>query len=192
MLNNGQWTTVNCKIVKLSNYEIVNMKACSTFYVILLGVIFVTLAACDPKPKETEVPYTELKHYFLRNDAEIPTNPKIDTQEQFDSLFGMARVMGAEGQPTHVDFERQFVIAVVLPITNQQTELNNAHLYTTYDLLGHSILRLKYNVHRDEDTLSYSMQPILLIAVDRQHDAERIDLCEVEDVVDQYDANVKQ
>ena len=163
------------------------MKSHSFFSILLSGLFLVTLAACDPQPKETEVPYTELKHYFFRNDAELPSNPRIDTQERFDSLFGMARVMGAEGQPTRVDFERQFVIAVVMPITNQQTELDDAHLYATHDLLGHSILRFKYSVHRDVDTLSYSMQPILLIAVDRQHDAERIDLCEVEDAVGQRD-----
>ena len=150
-------------------------------YIMLSTLFLVTLAACDPKPKETEVPYTELKHYFLRNDAEMPTNPKIDTQEQFDSLFGKATVMGAEGQPTHVDFERQFVIAVVLPITNQQTELDNAHLYAYKDLLGYSHLWFRYSIHRDEDTLSYSIQPILLIAVDRKYDAEHIDLSEVED-----------
>lgn len=157
------------------------MKARSIFSIMLSGFLLVTFTACDPQPKETEVPYTELKHYFFRNDAELPSNPRIDTQERFDSLFGMARVMGAEGQPTRVDFERQFVIAVVMPITNQQTELDDAHLYATHDLLGHSILRFKYSVHRDEDTLSYSMQPILLIAIDRQYDGERIDLCEVED-----------
>lgn len=168
------------------------MKVRNLFPMMLLALSLVAFVACDPKPVQTEVPYTQLQNYFFRNDADLPTNPKIDTQERFDSLFGMARVMGAEGQPTRVDFESQFVIAVVMPITNQQTELDNAHLYATYDLLGHSILRFKYSVRRDEDTLSYSMQPILLIAVDRQYDAERIDLCEVEDVVGQYDANVKQ
>ena len=158
------------------------MKSCSMFFSFMLLVfLLVTLAACDPKPQETNVPYTELKNYFFRNDAEIPTNPKIDNQEQFDSFFGMATVMGAEGRPTDVDFERQFVIAVVLPVTNQQTELDGERLYAWTDLLGYSNLQFDYSVDRNSDTLSYTMQPVLLIAVDRQYDAKNIYLREVVD-----------
>ena len=158
------------------------MKSRSIFFsFMLLSFLLVTLVACDPKPKETNVPYTELKNYFFRNDAKIPTNPKIDSQEQFDSLFGMATVMGVEGQPTAVDFERQFVVAVVLPVTNQQTELSCKRLYTYKDLLGYANLVFEYSVDRDSDTLSYTMQPVLLIAVDRQYDAECISLSEVMD-----------
>ena len=155
------------------------MKSHSFFSILLSGLFLVTLAACDPQPKETEVPYTELKHYFFRNDAEIPTTPKIDTREQFDSLFGMAAVMGTEGQPTAVDFERQFVVAIVLPVTNQQTELDGERLFAWTDLLGHSNLQFDYSVDRDSDTLSYTMQPVLLIAVDRQYDANLIYIREV-------------
>lgn len=151
------------------------------FSVTLLTLFLVTLVACDPKPQETEVPYTELKNYFFRNDAEIPANPKIETREKFDSLFGMATVMGTEGLPTDVDFERQFVIAVVLSVTNQQTELDGERLFAWKDLLGYSNLEFDYSVIRDSDTLSYTMQPVLLIAVDRRYDAENIYLHEVTD-----------
>ena len=157
------------------------MKRRYIFLYILLNLLFITLIACDPKPEEREVPYTELKNYFFRNDAKIPTNPKIDTQEQFDSLFGMATAMGAEGRPTKVDFERQFVVAIILPVTNQQTEFGDAHLYAYTDLLGYTNLNFAYSVNRDIDTLSYSMQPIMLIAVDRKYDAEKIYLQEMTD-----------
>ena len=157
------------------------MKTCNIFFSFtLLALFLMTLVACDPKPRETEVPYTELKNYFFRNDAEIPANPKIETREQFDSLFGMATVMGTEGQSTDVDFERQFVIAVVLPVTNQHTELDDERLFAWKDLLGHSNLQFDYSVNRGDDTLSYTMQPVLLIAVDRQYDADNISLCEAE------------
>lgn len=146
-----------------------------------LGLFLFVLAACDRKPVMTEVPYAELKNYFFRNDAQMPSNPKIDTQEQFDSLFGMAPLMGPEGRPTPVDFERQFVISVVSPVTNRQTELYAEHLYAYKDLLGGSHLDFQYSANRAADTLSYTMQPILLIAVDRQHDAEYVSLSEVVD-----------
>ena len=157
------------------------MKPRNIFSLMSLGLFLLVLAACDSKPVMTEVPYTKLQNYFFRNDAQIPTNPKIDTQEQFDSLFGMATLMGPNGQPTPVDFERQFVVSVVLPVTNQQTELYGEHLYAYKDLLGKSNLYFWYSANRGSDTLSYTMQPILLIAVDRQHDAEYISLKEVVD-----------
>ncbi len=153
----------------------------SFFSSVAMLAVALLFASCDPKPVMTEVPYTKLQNYFFRNDAQIPTNPKIDTKEQFDSLFGMAPVMGADGKPTPVDFERQFVISVVLPVTNQQTELYGEHLYAYKDLLGKSNLYFWYSANRGSDTLSYTMQPILLIAVDRQHDAEYISLKEVVD-----------
>ena len=153
----------------------------SFFASVAMLAVALLFASCDPKPVMTEVPYTKLQNYFFRNDAQIPTNPKIDTKEQFDSLFGMAPVMGADGKPTPVDFERQFVISVVLPVTNQQTELYGEHLYAYKDLLGKSNLYFWYSANRGSDTLSYTMQPILLIAVDRQHDAEYISLKEVVD-----------
>ena len=148
---------------------------------LLIAFAAIVAVACDPKPESTEVPYTELKHYFFRNDAEIPANPKIDTQEQFDNFFGMAAVMGADGRPTAVDFAKQFVIAVVLPVTNQETEIDDERLLYYKDLLGGTNLDFCYRVDRDEDTLSYSMQPIMLIAVDRQYEADNVYLQEVMD-----------
>lgn len=155
------------------------MKTRNIFSSLLLALSLVVLAACDSKPVMTEVPYTKLQNYFFRNDAQIPTNPKIDTKEQFDSLFGMATLMGPNGQPTAVDFEHQFVVSVILPVTNQLTELDDKHLYAYKDLLGHSHLDFCYTAERGSDTLSYKMQPVLLIAVDRQYDAEKVSLSEV-------------
>ncbi len=158
------------------------MKPRNIFSLMSLGLFLLVLAACDSKPVMTEVPYTKLQNYFFRNDAQIPTNPKIDTQEQFDSLFGMATLMGPNGQPTAVDFERQFVVSVILPVTNQPTELYDEQLHSYKDLLGHSNLLFCYSAKRGSDTLSYKMQPILLIAVDRQYDAEHVS---IKDVVDE-------
>ena len=104
------------------------------------------LLACDPAPKHEEVPYTKLERYFFKNNAEIPTNPKIDTREQFDSLFGMATVMGPNGRPTEVDFAKQFVIAVVLPVTNQETEIDGERLMSWNDLLGGLNLEFQYSI----------------------------------------------
>ena len=69
------------------------------------------------------VPYSIAQGYFLRNDVDsLPLNRFI-TREQFDSVFGMAAVMGENGMPTPIDFDRQFVIAVDAPVTNRITSI---------------------------------------------------------------------
>ena len=155
------------------------MKTKNLFLMISILCIAVFVAACDSKPMESEVPYTELKRYFFRNDAEMPTNPKIETRERFDSLFGVASVLG--GLPTEIDFARQFVIAVVLPATNKDTKIEGKSLLYRKDLLGKPELTFEYDVQRDEEPLSFTMQPILLIGVDRKYKADKVSVREIVD-----------
>ncbi len=113
----------------------------------------------------TNIDYTIAMNYFLRNDAKIPESPKITTREQFDSLFGMATTMGEKGKPTAIDFDKQFVIAVITNKTNVDTEL----LPLTLTKSGGK-LTFHYK-HTEGEQLTYVMQPILLVIVDKKHDA---------------------
>ena len=116
----------------------------------------------------SNVPYTELDHYYFKNGQDIPGNPKLDTEEAFASLFGMAPVMGESGKPTPVDFSKEFVIAVVYPVTEYHTELapeslclENGELVFTYtETVG--------------EKQSWSMQPILLVKVSRKYETETV------------------
>ena len=116
----------------------------------------------------SDVPYTELDHYYFKNGQDIPGNPKIDTEEAFASLFGMAPVMGESGKPTPIDFSKEFVIAVVCPVTEYHTELDpeslrmeNGELVFTYtEAVG--------------EKQSWSMQPILLVKVSRKYETETV------------------
>lgn len=116
------------------------------------------------------IPFEEVKNYFFRNDAAIPENPLIDSSEQFERLFGAAAFMGRNGQPTPVDFDREFVIAVVNPVTDCLTELapesireENGELVFTYqETIG--------------EQQSWTMQPVLLVKVDRKFMTESIRL----------------
>ncbi len=120
-----------------------------------------------------DVPFEVVKNYFFRNDDEIPASPLITTQEQFDSLFGAAAFMGKDGQPTHVDFDRQSVIAVVLPETDIETTLRPLSLTRS----GGS---LTFTYGKEEnDKLSYTIRPVLLVATDMAEGAESVVLkCE--------------
>ena len=157
-----------------------------TLIVLSCGLLLL-LASCNGQRMEKEtatisseqtsvkkVPYIEAEHYFFRNGAQMPENPKINTREEFESLFGMAAVMGTNGRPTPIDFDKQCVIAVVLPVTNKDVELDDERL--TDD--GQS-LTFEYHASYDEDVLSFEMQPILLIVVDRKFERENVVLKEV-------------
>ena len=123
------------------------------------------LVSCtDPK----DVPYTELEHYFFKNGQDMPDNPKIDSEEGFVSLFGMAPILGESGKPTPVDFEKEFVIAVVNPVTAFNTEVKPESLR-----MENGELVLTYNETVGEKQ-SWLMQPILLVKVSRKYETETV------------------
>ena len=131
---------------------------------LLLAGIMALVSCSGPK----DVPYTELDHYFFKNGQALPDNPKIDTEEAFASLFGTAPLMGESGKPTPVDFGKEFVIAVVKPVTEYETELEpealrkeNGELVFTYN-------------EKVGERQSWTMQPILLVKVSREYETETV------------------
>ncbi len=68
--------------------------------------------------KLADIPFSIAKNYFVKNSVASLDNPKIETVEKFDEIFGMATTMGEDGKPTEIDFAKQYVIAVVLPETD--------------------------------------------------------------------------
>ncbi|MBK8626492.1 MAG: hypothetical protein IPN86_13270 [Saprospiraceae bacterium] len=71
----------------------------------------------------TDIPFTFAKNYFVNNNVEKLDNPKIETVEVFNEIFGMATTMSKDGKPTEIDFDRQYVIAVILPETDLLTTI---------------------------------------------------------------------
>ena len=82
-----------------------------------------------------KVAFEVAKNYFFKNDQEIPASPKITTAEEFGKLFGMATTIGEDGKPTEIDFTKQFVLAIVLPVTNLATEITPNRLEEKGDTL---------------------------------------------------------
>ena len=135
--------------------------------VLLFLACLAALASCKGP---SNVPFTELDHYFFKNGQDIPDHPKIDSESVFSGLFGMASVMGKDGQPTPVDWDKEFVIAVVNPVTDHATELTPESLS-----MENGELVFTYNEHIGEKQ-SWSMQPVLLVKVDRKYETESIRL----------------
>lgn len=137
--------------------------------ILFILIALMPLLSCH---QPTDVSYEQMKNYFFRNDAAIPSSPLIDSAEQFESLFGAAAFMGEKGAPTPVDFEKEFVIAVVCPVTDQSTTLTPESLQKKDDEL---VFTYQKTVG---DKQSWSMQPVLLVKVSREFLSERITLQE--------------
>lgn len=133
-------------------------------FLLLLAGIMALVSCTGPK----DVPYTELEHYFFKNGQDIPDNPKIDSEEAFVSIFGMASIMGKRREPTPVDFDKEFVIAVVNPVTEFNTEVKPESLR-----MENGELVFTYNETVGEKQ-SWSMQPILLVKVSRKYETETV------------------
>ena len=158
---------------------------------ILTAVLAAALTSCTNNQKQTAAMVTEssneisgiafevAKNYFFKNNQEIPASPKITTAEEFGKLFGMATTMGKEGKPTEIDFTKQFVLAIVLPVTNLATEINPARLEEKGDTLFYF-----YDAKVGE-AQSYSTQPISLIILDKKY-ADKAVVMVNEQVKDYY------
>lgn len=79
----------------------------------------------------TSVTYTVAKNYFAKSSTRSVSQLKIESEDQFNELFGMATTMGEAGKPTPVDFSKQFVIAVIMPESDVATLIEPVSLNNT-------------------------------------------------------------
>jgi hypothetical protein len=71
--------------------------------------------------------------------------------------------MGNDGKPTEIDFTKQFVLAIVLPVANLATEITPDRLDEKGDTLFYF-----YDAKVGE-AQSYSTQPISLVILDKKY-----------------------
>lgn len=130
----------------------------------MLTMLGITSACCQQNFEN--IPYVEAKNYFVRNDVtDVPT--KITTQEDFDKYFGMAAFMGKDGEPTKIDFENQYVLALTAPETDKETTLEVKSLKKEDGKIV-----LTYNQQTDTESRSFTIRPLLMLLVDKKHDGE--------------------
>ncbi len=128
-------------------------------FLLLIPILFV---ACK---SHNEIPFYEAKNYFVRNDIQNSVPVKFESEKDFKEYFGMAAVMGKDGMPTSIDFTKQYVIAVTLPETDTETDINLVSLKkdTNSDII------LTYKVITEEKR-SYAIIPVRLLIVDKKYD----------------------
>ena len=145
--------------------------------IIFAFATLLAVVACTTKPTEAtvenndtaeEVVFEVAKNYFFKNDQTIPASPKITTEEDFVKLFGMATTMGEDGKPTAIDFTKQFVLAIVLPVTDMATEISPVKVEAKGDTLLYA-----YDVKIGEKQ-SFSTQPLSIIILDKKYENNEV------------------
>ncbi|MCR4853322.1 MAG: hypothetical protein K5893_07015 [Prevotella sp.] len=126
--------------------------------------------ATKSNEESSEVDFEVAKNYFFKNDQQIPASPKITTEDEFNKFFGMAAVLGEDGEPTSIDFTKQFVLAIVLPVTDTATEINPVKV----EAKSHSLF-YTYEVKTGEKQ-TYSIQPASIIILDKQYRENEVKL----------------
>ena len=147
------------------------MKKVLLAFAVLLGLVACTTNKATSAEKSvvsSEVPFTVAEHYFFNKGQDIPVNPKITSEELFKQLFGMATVMGENGKPTKIDFSKQFVLAIVLPVTDINTEITPVKVEEKGDTLFYH-----YDVKTGEKQ-SFSIQPLSIIILDKKYENKEI------------------
>lgn len=137
----------------------------------MMASLLMFVGCTTKKPSEASVvnvPFEVAKNYFFKNGQTIPTSPKITAAEAFDQLFGMAAFMGKDGQPTAIDFDKQFVLAIVLPVTDVATEIIPQKVEAKGNQLFYS-----YEVRTGKQQ-SFSIQPVSIIILDKQFENHEV------------------
>lgn len=112
------------------------------------------------------VNYTEARNYFFRNDAQQPSAMLVmHSQAELDRYFGEAAFMGKGGEPTKIDFSKQFVVAKVLPATNRVTDISLKRIEQT----GDKRLTLVWHISVKDAPQSFTMQPMKMVVLDKKY-----------------------
>lgn len=119
--------------------------------------------------------YITLKNYFVRNDVDCSKMQRlvIDSKQEFDAFFGPAAIMGE--RPTDINWNEQFVIAVLLPETNKATMVSPLGVKQSP---GNVIFR--YQVNRGRKT-SYTLVPFTAVALNRSTSPQQLQVFFIEE-----------
>lgn len=108
------------------------------------------------------VDYQEAEGYFVRNDVNAGHKlEKITSQQQFESIFGMATTMS--NKPTEIDFSNNMAIGLILPETNDQTRIITDSL-----VWKNNHLNLYYSTESGQPT-GFTTRPAIVLVIDKKY-----------------------
>ncbi len=129
----------------------------------LLFAALTCLIIIPGRAKSNNIPYRVADHYFVSNTVKKLPTAKITTQKEFDELFGCAPVMGKNGEPTPIDFSKEYVIAVSKPETYHSETLTPISL--TREKRNRIVFTYKVEIGSKQ---TYTIVPCLLIIVSKK------------------------
>lgn len=138
------------------------------FIVAIFGILATSCKSNSKiSDKNTDIDFIVAKNYYVKNSVETIDNPKIETLDDFKKIFGMATLQGDEGKPTEIDFDNQFVIAVVMPPSNTEIILTPVSLSNNNE----NKLEFTYSIQKGVEQ-THTIKPCLIIIVDKKYNAD--------------------
>lgn len=151
-------------------FNLNNLKGAGLATCIALSAVAVT--SCNSvKPGDStlneNVPYKVAKNYFVKNTvAAAFGNTKIETQVDFDKVFGAAASMGQNGKPTPIDFSKEFVVTQIEDTSAQLVDLKPESVKKNAN-----ILEVKYKKSVGENR-SFTSRSALILIIDKKYDGD--------------------
>lgn len=130
-------------------------------------IFFVILFSCKTNTNQTElITFKVAKNYFVKNTPTGNTivEKVITSQKEFDEIFGTAARMGDSGLPTAIDFSKEQVIVVMLPVTNTSTEIFPVKIVRVNPDVAEFHYKIKYG-----ERLSHDIKPKLLLSISKEY-----------------------
>lgn len=137
------------------------MKIKSWSWAVLVAVVM-GLSSCSTSEKA--ISYKEALRYFVRNDVKDFSPRIITSNEELNRYFGSGAVMGTQGMPTLINFDKENAIAIIEPETNKDTEIKIESIKKQDDKV---IVRYKTIV--SGEPRSYSTVPCQLVKISKKY-----------------------
>lgn len=132
------------------------------FSFIALAIFFFSCAS----HKSKEIFFREAQNYFVKNTFKTDqiVSKKITTQSELNDFFGSATVMGSNGKPTVIDFEKYFVVVVICPETYFASQFTSIKLVEAKE----NKVNIEYKITTKEKQ-TYSIVPFSLMILGKEH-----------------------
>ncbi len=137
------------------------MKIKSWSWAVLVAVVM-GLSSCSTSEKT--ISYKEALRYFVRNDVKDFSPRIITSDEELNRYFGTAAVMGTQGMPTLINFDKENAIAIIEPETNRDTDIK----IESIKKVGNKVV-VRYKTLVSGDPRSYTTVPCQLVKINKKY-----------------------
>lgn len=128
----------------------------------VLTCTVIGLTSCSST--KSSIGYKEAYRYFVRNDVKDLSPRLIQSEEELNHYFGTATVMGKNGMPTIIDFNKYNVVAIIESETRLDTEIKVQSIKKEEDKVV-----VRYKVIQTGAQKSYSTVPCLLLQIEKKY-----------------------